>query len=125
MKKTVLVVEDFGSIRNFVCDGLERKGYATLAATNGNDAYKILMEKNAEISLVISDYNMPGCTGFELLKKIKGHPDVAKVPVIFLSTEVDPQKMKCAKEAGLAAWIKKPYRPETFFALIENAIAHG
>lgn len=125
MKKTILVVEDFGSIRDFVCETLQRKGYATLAATNGNEAYQLLTEKIGEVNLVLSDYNMPGCTGFELLKKIKGHPGVAKVPVIFLTTEVDPEKMRSAKEAGLSAWIKKPYRNETFFAQIENAIANG
>jgi two-component system, chemotaxis family, chemotaxis protein CheY len=125
MKKTILVVEDFGSIRDFVCETLERKGYATVAATNGNEAYRILTEKTTGVDLVISDYNMPGCTGFELLKKIKGHPTVAKVPVIFLTTEMDPEKMRSAKEAGLSAWVKKPYRAETFFAQIENAIGNG
>jgi CheY-like chemotaxis protein len=125
MKKTILVVEDFASIRNFVCETLERKGYSTMSAANGNEAFKMLTESNTDVSLVLSDYNMPDCTGLELLKKIKGDPALAKVPVIFLTTEADPGKMRSAKEAGLAAWIRKPYRAETFFAQIENAMTHG
>jgi two-component system, chemotaxis family, chemotaxis protein CheY len=125
MKKTILVVDDFASIRDFVCDTLQRKGYETLGAANGNDAYKVLTEKAKEVNLVLTDYNMPDCTGFELLKKIKENPLVTKVPVVFLTTESNPDKMRSAKEAGLTAWIKKPYRSETFFAQIENAMLNG
>lgn len=125
MKKTILVVDDFASIRDFVCQTLQRKGYDTVSANNGNEAFQILTERPESINLVLSDYNMPDCTGFELLKKIKETPTVAKVPVIFLTTEANIDKMRIAREAGLSAWIKKPYRSETFFAQIENAINNG
>lgn len=125
MKKTILVVDDFASIRDFVCETLQRKGYETLGAANGNEAYQVLTAQSEAVSLVLTDYNMPDCTGFELLKKIKDNPSVANVPVIFLTTESNPDKMRSAKEAGLSAWIKKPYRSETFFAQIENAISNG
>lgn len=125
MKKTILVVDDFASIRDFVCDTLQRKGYETLGAANGNEAYQVLTERATDVNLVLTDYNMPDCTGFELLKKIKENPLVTKVPVVFLTTESNPDKMRSAKEAGLSAWIKKPYRSETFFAQIENAIRNG
>jgi CheY-like chemotaxis protein len=124
MKKKILVVDDFASIRDFVCETLRRKGYATIGASNGNEAYNTLINE-PDVSLVLTDYNMPDCTGFELLKRIKGTAATAKVPVIFLTTESNPDKMRAAKEAGLAAWIKKPYRSETFFAQIENAIMNG
>ena len=125
MKKTILVVDDFASIRDFVCDTLQRKGYETLGAANGNEAYKVLTERATDVNLVLTDYNMRDCTGFELLKKIKENPTVTNVPVIFLTTESNPDKMRSAKEAGLSAWIKKPYRSETFFAQIENAMRNG
>ncbi len=124
MKKTILVVDDFTSIRRFVCETLERKGYQTLGAANGNEAYKILTE-NPGVNLVLTDYNMPYCTVYDLFKNIKGNDSTATVPVIFLTTELSPEKMKSAKDAGLDSWIKKPYRSETFFAEIENVIHHG
>ena len=122
MKKTVLVVEDFATIRDYVCETLNKKGYNTIGAINGNDAFSILTSKPSEIHLVLTDYYMPDCTGFELLQKIKSDPILSATPVIFLTTESDPDKIKEAKDAGLKAWIKKPYRSETFFAHIENAI---
>ncbi len=125
MKKMILVVDDFASIRQFVCETLERKGYSTLGATNGTEAYNVLSQNLYQVNLVLTDYNMPDCTGFELQNKIKGNPDSSKVPVVFLTTESNPDKMRSAKEAGLAAWIKKPYKAESFFAQIENALVNG
>jgi two-component system, chemotaxis family, chemotaxis protein CheY len=124
MKKTILVVDDFASIRDFVCDVLQRKGYETLGAANGNQAYQMLSEK-PDVNLVLTDYNMPECTGFDLLIKIKSNPEIARVPVVFMTTESNPDKMRAAKDAGLSAWIKKPYRADMFFAQIEDAIVNG
>ena len=124
MKKKILVVDDFASIRDFVCETLQRKGYDTVGAANGNEAFKLLSDAT-DVSLVLTDYNMPDCTGFELLKKIKSSVALANVPVVFLTTESNPERMRAAKEAGLTAWIKKPYRAEAFFAQIEKAIDNG
>lgn len=125
LNKTILVVDDFESIRQFVCETLQRKGYSTRSAINGNEAYEILTQAADEINLVLTDYNMPDCTGQELLDKIKSNPEINQVPVIFLTTEDSPEKILAAREAGLAAWIKKPYRSENFYGQIEKAINAG
>ncbi|HEY8936735.1 MAG TPA: response regulator [Cyclobacteriaceae bacterium] len=125
MKKTILVVEDFESIRNFVRDTLEKKGYATIGAVDGNEAFEVLTDNINTIDLVLSDYNMPKCTGIELLHKIKANSATSAIPVMFLTTESDPTKMRLAKEAGLSAWVRKPYKAESFFAQIENIISNG
>lgn len=123
MKKKILVVEDFGSIRTFVCDTLRRKGYETLGAANIKEALSTLASSLEEINLILTDYNMPDGTGYDLLKKIKASPETAGIPVIFLTTESSPDKMKLAKEAGLTAWVKKPYRAENFFEQIQRALS--
>ena len=125
MKKTILVVDDFASIRDFVCTVLEQRGYNTLKASNGKEAFRIIKEDGQSVNLVLTDYNMPDWTGFELLQRIKSDPAFSNIPVIFLTTEADPEKMRNAKKAGLTAWIKKPYRAETFFSQIDKAVANG
>jgi CheY-like chemotaxis protein len=122
MKKKILVVEDFGSIRTFVCDTLNRKGYDTVGAANIKEALVILANPDNEINLVLTDFNMPDGTGYDLLKKIKASPETSGIPVIFLTTESNPDKMRLAKEAGLTAWVKKPYRAENFFDQIHKAV---
>jgi CheY-like chemotaxis protein len=122
MKKKILVVEDFGSIRTFVCETLTRKGYDTVGAANIKEALIILGEPNCEVNLVLSDFNMPDGTGYDLLKKMKAAQQTSQIPVIFLTTESNPDKMKLAKDAGLTAWVKKPYRAENFFDQIQKAL---
>src|SRR5436189_1448329 len=90
MKKKILVVEDFGSIRNFVCDTLNRKGYETVGAANIKEALSTLTTDFEGIHLVLTDYNMPDGTGYDLLKKIKASTSTANIPVIFLTTESSP-----------------------------------
>ena len=114
MQKTILVVDDFASIRNFVCSTLQRKGYSTVGAANGNDAYRILTEGSVNFDLVLTDYNMHGGTGFDLLKQIKANPLTTNIPVIFLTADLSYEKMESAHKAGLFGWIKKPYRSEDF-----------
>jgi two-component system, chemotaxis family, chemotaxis protein CheY len=123
-KKTILVVDDFTSIRKFVCETLERKGYRTLGVGSGDEAYEILKKNEKGVDLVLTDYHMPDCTGYDLLVMIKANSETAKIPVVFLTTELSPEKMKQSKDAGLAAWIKKPYRSEAFFATIHQALKH-
>ena len=125
MKKTILVVDDFTSIRKFVCEMLEKKGYNTIGAGNATEALKLLVQHPGQINLVLTDYNMPNSSGYDLLKWIKKSPEFANVPVIFLTTELSPDKMKNAKEAGLSAWIKKPYKSDTFFSQIETTISRA
>jgi CheY-like chemotaxis protein len=124
-KKTILVVEDFASIRQFICESLHRKGYVTLDAGTATMAYQSILASEQEINLVITDYNMPDGTGYDLLKQIKLNPHTAHIPVIFLTTESNPELMRNAKEAGLAVWIKKPYRADAFFDQIERTIEVG
>ena len=124
MRKTILVVDDFASIRQHVCETLEKKGYTAVGVSNGNEAFNALTSKPGKYDLVLSDYNMLLCIGFELLKKIKSTAAIQQTPVVFLTTEVSPEKMKIAKNEGLSAWIVKPYRSDAFFAQINNAIKH-
>ena len=55
MSKTILVVDDFSSIRNFLCNTLNKQGYNTLSAEHGKKALEILQEDPQKVDLVISD----------------------------------------------------------------------
>ncbi len=120
--KTILVVDDFGSVRDLLVRILTSKGYNVLSASDGKEAYSCLEMNIGTVDLVLTDYNMPELTGYELLLKIKANEALMKIPVIFLTSETLPAKMIQAKEAGLEAWIRKPYKAEQFFSTIENIL---
>lgn len=123
MSKKILIVEDFDSIRDYLCSFLKQQGYETFGAVDGQNALEVLQTK--QIDLVISDFNMPRLTGMELLVQIKQSPATKRIPVIFLTTETNIEKMKKAREAGLFAWINKPYNVTSFLSNIERSLAHG
>jgi two-component system, chemotaxis family, chemotaxis protein CheY len=121
-RKRILVVEDFDIIRKFVCKTLEIKGYDTIGAPNVTEAFELLTHHSSDIDLVLTDYNMPGADGYELLTKMKANDEMKNIPVIFLTTEQNPEKVKKADDAGVSGWIRKPYRAEVFFQTIAKAI---
>lgn len=118
--KTILVVEDFVAVQQFLRETLESKGYKTLGATNGNSAYEMLMRHAHQTNLVLTDYHMPDSTGFDLLKKMKENTELENIPVILLTAESDPGIIKEVEQAGIAAWIKKPYRADVLLGEIEK-----
>jgi two-component system chemotaxis response regulator CheY len=122
MKNKILVVDDFQIIREMLKSTLSLKGYEINTASNGKEAIQILSESPDGYDLVLSDYNMPEMNGYELLKSIRQSPELKNTPFILLTTEADPEKMKSAKNAGLTAWVKKPYKLDAFLSQIAYAI---
>ena len=85
-------------------------------------ALKYLKETEDEIFLIISDINMPTMDGYKLLEHVKGDPALKQHPFILLTSEDNNDKKKKAKEVGLDAWVTKPYKIDSFMALIKYNI---
>ena len=123
--KTILVVEDFVAVQQFLRETLESKGYKTLGATNGNRAYEVLVNHAHQTNLVLTDYHMPESNGYELVKKIKANPELENIPVIFLTAESNPDVISGVEQMGFTHWIKKPYRADVLLEAVEKAIAQA
>ena len=108
MKKLVLIVDDSGTVRQQVSMALQEAGFETLEATDGREGLLAINSKK-DISMVISDVNMPNMNGLEMLEAIKAKPENRQLPIIMLTTEGQPAIMKRAKEVGAAGWIIKPF----------------
>jgi DNA-binding NtrC family response regulator len=120
--KTILVVEDLAYARHFICKTLQNKGYNTLGAATAQEAYELLEQDPTEVSLVLSDFDNDNTNGFDLLKTIKNNICMEDIPVVFLTTDYHTDKIKFARESGLAAFIEKPFREDKFFSEIDRAI---
>jgi CheY-like chemotaxis protein len=77
-------------------------------AINGEEALRKLQSSTALPSIIFLDLNMPIMSGTEFLKKVKCCDVLKNIPVIILSTSMDPRSIKEAKELGAAAFITKP-----------------
>ncbi|XWS65568.1 hypothetical protein CRYUN_Cryun05aG0124900 [Craigia yunnanensis] len=76
----------------------------------GNDQRNTLDGTVSKVNLIITDYCMPGMTGYELLKKIKGSSVLKEVPVVILSSENSPTRISKCLEEGAQMFMLKPLK---------------
>jgi two-component system chemotaxis response regulator CheY len=116
MSKKVMIVEDSVSMRQLVNLALNKAGYEVVEAENGRDALK--KATATPVDMIITDLNMPGMDGLELIKCIKSNPFYSCMPVVMLTTDADNSKKLMGKEAGADAWIVKPFKVPQLVELV-------
>ncbi|MBW1644757.1 MAG: chemotaxis protein CheW [Deltaproteobacteria bacterium] len=99
--KAVLVVEDSDFFRNQVKKFIENDGYQVVAAEDGQVAWDYLREHAGEISLVVTDLEMPNLDGFELTKLIKEDERFNTLPVIALTSLASEENIAKGKAVGI------------------------
>lgn len=119
MAQQILIVDDSPSMRQMVAFTLGDAGYAVVEAVDGKDA---LGKLNADTKLIVTDINMPGMNGFELVKSVRSGTVQKFVPIIVLTTESDPAKQAEGKAAGATAWLVKPFTPEKLLETVKRVI---
>ena len=107
MTKTILVVDDSGTVRQQVSMALKQAGFAIVEAADGQEALAAI-EAN-QIDMVVCDVNMPNLNGLEMVERVKRKPEHKSLPILMLTTEGQPSMIKRAKEAGAVGWIVKPF----------------
>ena len=106
---TILIVDDMETERKRLRFLLTELGYSHfLEASDGNIGFRVLEENASTIGLVLSDLNMPHCTGVELLKKIRGSTQFSTIPFVIFSTESERGVIIDAMTAGCSGYLIKP-----------------
>jgi two-component system chemotaxis response regulator CheY len=116
MAKKILVVDDSLTIRQQVGHTLASAGYQIVEAVDGRDGLEKL-GATPDVSVVISDINMPSMTGLEMLREIKTNVR-SPVPVLMMTTEGSTKLIQEAKSLGAMGWIVKPFKPELLLAAV-------
>lgn len=107
-----LVVDDFSTMRRIIKNLLHDLGYQNVAeADDGNTALPVLQGGN--IDFLITDWNMPGMPGLELLKAVRSDPKLAKMPVLMLTAEAKREQIVEAAQAGVNGYVIKPFTAVT------------
>lgn len=120
MSKVVLVVDDFNSTRQVVNSVLEKAGYNIILAEDGESALEKLNERN--VDLIVTDLNMPGINGIELVKTVRNSDKYYRVPVLMLTTELHKEKIQAAHDAGITGLMKKPFDSGEFLKMVERLL---
>jgi two-component system chemotaxis response regulator CheY len=119
MSKSILVVDDSGTVRQQVTMALKGAGFTTIEAVDGQDGLAKI-NGSEHIDMVICDVNMPNMNGLEMVEAFKGQAATNALPVIMLTTEGQPSLIKRAKEAGAAGWIVKPFDANQLIATAKH-----
>ena len=114
---TVLVVDDEPIVRDVVVRYLEREGYSTLEAGDGEDARSVL-ERHAP-DLVVLDVMLPGVDGLELCRWIRGR---SELPVILLTARGEEADRIVGLELGADDYVTKPFSPRELAARVRAVL---
>ncbi len=117
MSKKVLIVDDSKTIRQQVRFTLEKSGFTVIEADDGANGIKVLAE-NPDVSVIISDVNMPNMNGLEMVEAIKQNGQHPNLPIVMLTTEGNADLIARAKNAGAKGWLVKPFQPENLVAAV-------
>ncbi len=116
-----LVVDDFSTMRRIVKNLLNDLGYANVTeADDGNTALPILQAGG--IDFLVTDWNMPGMPGLDLLKAVRSDPKLAKLPVLMLTAEAKREQIIEAAQAGVNGYVIKPFTAVTLKEKIDKIL---
>ena len=115
----ILIVDDFSTMRRIIKNLLRDLGFNnTLEADDGLTALPILQAGG--IDFLITDWNMPGMQGIDLLKTVRADEKLAGLPVLMVTAETKREQIIEAAQAGVNGYIVKPFTAATLKEKIEK-----
>lgn len=115
----ILIVDDFSTMRRIIKNLLRDLGFSnTSEADDGNTALPML--KKGGFDFLITDWNMPGMTGIELLRAVRADAELAALPVLMVTAEAKREQIITAAQAGVNGYIVKPFTANTLKEKIER-----
>ena len=119
-----LVVDDFSTMRRIVKNLLNDLGYANVAeADDGKSALPML--QSGGFDFLVTDWNMPGMPGLDLLKAVRADPKLAKMPVLMLTAEAKREQIIEAAQAGVNGYVIKPFTAITLKEKIDKILGQA
>jgi two-component system chemotaxis response regulator CheY len=119
---SILVVDDFSTMRRIIKGLLQDSGFANITeADDGLTALSLL--KAGNFDLLITDWNMPGMQGVELLRQVRADERMKKLPVLMLTAEATRAQIVAAAQAGVSGYVIKPFTAATLREKIDKIFA--
>jgi DNA-binding response OmpR family regulator len=106
----IVIAEDEPDIRELIAFTLRFAGYEVITGSNGEEGYELT--KKVRPDLAMFDVRMPKMTGYDACKKVKADPEIAHIPVIFLSAKGQESEIEQGLAAGAEEYLLKPFAPD-------------
>jgi DNA-binding response OmpR family regulator len=122
-REKLLVVDDSPAIRHLVGDSLTRQGFEVVTGFDGQDGLDKALAATPPFEMVITDYDMPRMTGFELVHALKHENKTKDLPVLMLTARDTRRDRAQMRAAGLTAYLVKPFSADKCVAMVERMLA--
>lgn len=121
MMDSILIIEDNEQNLYLVRFLLEKKGYRVHAARDGKEG----IGRAAEIrpDLILLDIQLPGMDGYAVARHLRENPDLARVPIVAVTSYAMVGDREKAVAAGCTGYMEKPIDPDTFLQEVERHLA--
>jgi two-component system chemotaxis response regulator CheY len=120
MTKQALIVDDSQTMREMVIICLETLGLDVDEASGGRSGLE--KAKSKQFDIIVTDQNMPGMDGLDLVRSLRLLPAYAKTPILVLTTETSDEMKAAFRAAGATGWMSKPFSPERMTAAITKML---
>lgn len=108
----ILVVDDFSTMRRIIKNLLKDLGFTSVQeADDGNTALPMLQQ--GDFDFVVTDWNMPGMQGIDLLRAIRSDDNLKHLPVLMVTAEAKKEQIVAAAQAGVNGYVVKPFTAAT------------
>jgi two-component system, chemotaxis family, chemotaxis protein CheY len=115
----ILIVDDFSTMRRIIKNLLRDLGFSnTQEADDGATALPML--KAGDFDFLVTDWNMPGMTGIELLKQVRADEKLASLPVLMVTAEAKRDQIIEAAQAGVSGYVVKPFTAQVLKEKIDK-----
>jgi len=115
----ILIVDDFSTMRRIIKNLLRDLGFTnTQEADDGTSALPML--RNGDFDFLVTDWNMPGMTGIDLLKQVRSDPKLASLPVLMVTAEAKRDQIIEAAQAGVNGYVVKPFTAQVLKEKIDK-----
>lgn len=115
----ILIVDDFSTMRRIVKNLLRDLGFTNTAeADDGQTALPML--QSGDFDFLVTDWNMPGMQGIDLLKSVRADPNLKDLPVLMVTAEAKREQIVEAAQAGVNGYIVKPFTAGTLKEKIDK-----
>ncbi len=119
-KTRILIVDDMMTMRKMVGKVCKELGFSDLTeAGDGVIAWEAITNANPPFGLIISDWNMPNCTGIDLLKRVRGDQRFSKIPFVLVTAEAEQHQIVEAVKAGVSNYVIKPFTTDSLKEKLE------
>jgi len=114
MPREVLLVDDSHSARIRLHAAFEASGFKVSEAGSGSEGFDFIKSYTGKIDFIVTDQNMPGLTGLEMMKEVRAMATSEKssIPFILLTSDMDPDLVHKANALHVKAVINKPAKPD-------------